>query len=77
MQSTRWGGVLLPASGFTAPTPLNACICLQVYLLFRARLAPPFTFAARQPESLEAELFSPAEIPWDQLAFSSVAIALQ
>lgn len=49
----------------------------KVYLLFRARLAPPFTFAARQPESLEAALFAPADIPWAQLAFSSVSIALR
>ena len=50
---------------------------LQIYLLFRARLAPPFTFAAREPESLEAALFRPEDIPWDSLAFSSVSIALK
>ncbi len=49
----------------------------QIYLLFRARLAPPFTFAAREPESLEAALFRPEDIPWDSLAFSSVSIALK
>ena len=49
----------------------------QAYLLFRARLAAPFTFAAQQPESLEARLFSPADIPFDQLAFSSVSTALR
>lgn len=50
---------------------------LQIYLLFRARLAPPFTFAACEPESLEAALFRPEDIPWDSLAFSSVSIALK
>ena len=49
----------------------------QIYVLFRGRLAPPFTYAAQQPESLEAALFAPEEIPWDQLAFSSVSIALR
>lgn len=49
----------------------------QIYLLFRARLAEPFTFSAREPESLEARLFAPEDIPWDQLAFSSVSIALK
>lgn len=49
----------------------------QVYVLFRGRLTAPFTFAAREPESLEAALFEPEAIPWDQLAFSSVSIALQ
>jgi ADP-ribose/FAD diphosphatase len=46
-------------------------------LLFRGRLAAPFTFAAQQPESLEARFFNPADIPFDQLAFSSVSTALQ
>ncbi|KAL4430953.1 hypothetical protein ABPG75_006209 [Micractinium tetrahymenae] len=49
----------------------------QVYVLFRGRLAAPYTFAAREPESLEAALFEPEAIPWDQLAFSSVSIALR
>lgn len=49
----------------------------QAYILFRARLAPPYTFAAQLPESLEARLFAPEEIPFDQLAFSSVSIALR
>jgi len=53
------------------------CSCPQAYILFRGRLAPPYTFAAQQPESLEAALFAPQDIPWDQLAFSSVSIALR
>lgn len=76
------GGLL--AAPFASACPLPSphlhklCRCLlQVYLLFRARLAPPFTFAAQQPESLEAALFAPHEIPFDELAFSSVAIALR
>ncbi len=46
-------------------------------MLFRGRLAAPFAFAAQEPESLEAALFEPEAIPWDQLAFSSVSIALR
>lgn len=49
----------------------------QIYMLFRARLAPPYAFSARQPESLEARLFAPEDIPWAELAFSSVATALR
>ena len=64
----------LPSTHPAHPTPPSAP---QIYLLFRARLAPPFTFAARAPESLEAALFRPEDIPWDQLAFSSVSIALK
>lgn len=47
----------------------------QVYILFRASLAPPFTFSPGS-ESLETKLFSPEEIPFDQLAFSSVSTSL-
>lgn len=39
----------------------------QAYILFRARLAPPYTFAAQHPESLEAALFAPEDIPFDQV----------
>eukprot|EP00887_Chlorella_sp_A99_P005470 scaffold1.g5470.t1 len=49
----------------------------QTYILFRARLAPPFTFAAQLPETLETRLFAPDELPWDEIAFSSVQLALQ
>lgn len=48
----------------------------QVYVLFRGRLAAPYTFAAQQPESLEAQLFAPEDLPWEEMAFSSVSIAL-
>ena len=46
----------------------------QVQLMFRARLDAP-VFAAG-PESLEVALFRWDEIPWDELAFPSVAWAL-
>jgi ADP-ribose/FAD diphosphatase len=49
----------------------------QTYLLFRARLAPPYTFAAQLPESTEVGLFGYEDIPWGELAFSSVALALR
>ena len=49
----------------------------QAYLLFRAKLSPPFTFAAMPPESLDAALFKFDDIPFDELAFSSVSIALK
>lgn len=49
----------------------------QTYLLFRAQLAPPYTFAAATPETLESRLVAPDAIPWDELAFSSVTIALR
>jgi hypothetical protein len=46
-----------------------------VYFLFRARLLD----LEFQPgvESLEARLFSEAEIPWDQLAFRTVRATLE
>ncbi|KAL4533843.1 hypothetical protein Ndes2437B_g03165 [Nannochloris sp. 'desiccata'] len=49
----------------------------QAYLLFRAKLSSPFTFAAMPPESLDAALFAPENIPFDEIAFSSVSIALK
>jgi len=49
----------------------------QAYLLFRAKLLSPFTFAAMPPESLDAALFAPENIPFDEIAFSSVSIALK
>jgi ADP-ribose/FAD diphosphatase len=48
----------------------------QAYILFRAELEPPYAFSPG-PETLETRLFSPDEIPYDSLAFSSVAITLQ
>lgn len=49
----------------------------QAYLLFRAKLVAPYEFAPCQPESLEARLFSPSNLPFDKIAFSSVSLALK
>ena len=48
----------------------------QSYILFRATLAEPFSFSPGK-ESLETALFAPSDIPFQQLAFSSVAISLR
>eukprot|EP00199_Chlamydomonas_sp_CCMP681_P005739 CAMPEP_0119104288 /NCGR_PEP_ID=MMETSP1180-20130426/2530_1 /TAXON_ID=3052 ORGANISM="Chlamydomonas cf sp, Strain CCMP681" /NCGR_SAMPLE_ID=MMETSP1180 /ASSEMBLY_ACC=CAM_ASM_000741 /LENGTH=250 /DNA_ID=CAMNT_0007088993 /DNA_START=270 /DNA_END=1022 /DNA_ORIENTATION=- len=48
----------------------------QTYMLFRARLAPPFTHA-KGVESLETALFAPEDIPWKDLAFSSISLSLK
>ncbi|MBL8511052.1 MAG: NUDIX hydrolase [Betaproteobacteria bacterium] len=47
----------------------------QVYVLFLARLND-LDFSAGS-ESLEVRLFDEADIPWDQLAFQTIKIALQ
>jgi len=47
----------------------------QVHVFFRARLATP-EFGAGT-ESLECRLVAPAEIPWEELAFPSIRIALE
>lgn len=46
----------------------------QIYAIYTARMLHPGLDPG--PESLEAALFSAAEIPWDDLAFPSVAWAL-
>ena len=43
----------------------------QSYLLFRARLVPPYAFSPGT-ESLETRLFAPEDIPFDQVALCSV-----
>jgi len=48
----------------------------QIYVLFRAALLPPFTFAPGA-ESLEVRLFAPHEIPYAELAFSTVSTTLR
>lgn len=48
----------------------------QAYIFFRARLAEPYTFSSG-PESQEVALFSPEDIPFDDIAFSSVYITLK
>jgi len=47
----------------------------QVHLYFRARLLD--TVFAPGPETIEAKLFSEAEIPWDELAFRTVRDTLK
>jgi ADP-ribose pyrophosphatase YjhB (NUDIX family) len=47
----------------------------QVYMLFRGRLLD-LDFSAGQ-ETLEARLFSERQIPWDELAFSSIRRTLE
>ncbi|GAX73460.1 hypothetical protein CEUSTIGMA_g912.t1 [Chlamydomonas eustigma] len=48
----------------------------QAYILFRAKLVHPFTFSPGR-ESLETRLFHPGDIPFDQVAFSSVSSTLK
>jgi ADP-ribose pyrophosphatase YjhB (NUDIX family) len=47
----------------------------QVHLFFRAQLLHPGLLPG--PESLEARLFHPQDIPWSDLAFRSVHRALE
>ena len=47
----------------------------QVHLFYRGRLLEG-SFAAGE-ESLEVRLFNEADIPWDDLAFESVAVCLR
>jgi ADP-ribose/FAD diphosphatase len=47
----------------------------QAYLFYRARMLAPEFYAGT--ESLEVKLVPLDEIPWDQLAFQSVRVALQ
>jgi ADP-ribose/FAD diphosphatase len=47
----------------------------QTYIFFRGRLAEPFTFGAG-PESEDVRLFASDEIPFDNIAFSSVSLTL-
>lgn len=47
----------------------------QAYILFRAQLAAPFTYSPGA-ETLETRLFDPKDIPFNDLAFSSVSTSL-
>ena len=49
---------------------LNLPFINQLYFIYRARLINHDFHAGS--ESLEVKLFSPAEIPWEQLAFSAI-----
>ncbi len=48
----------------------------QVQIIHRARFSGEVAFAPGR-ESLEVALFAPADIPWNELAFPSVAWALE
>ncbi len=56
-------------------TIINLPAINQVYFIFRARLTDK-DFRAGS-ESLEVKLFSPAEIPWNDLAFSAIRATLK
>lgn len=47
----------------------------QVHVFFRGRLSEP-KFGAGD-ETLESRLFTPAQLPWPEIAFPSVTIALE
>ena len=47
----------------------------QVHVFFRAKLTSAVFGAG--PESLDAKLVQPGEIPWDELAFPSTRFALE
>jgi ADP-ribose pyrophosphatase YjhB (NUDIX family) len=56
-------------------TVINVVRVGQVHLFYRARLLN--TTFAPGPETIEAQLFSEADIPWDDLAFKTVKVTLQ
>jgi ADP-ribose pyrophosphatase YjhB (NUDIX family) len=56
-------------------TVINVVRVGQVHFFYRARLLN--TSFAPGPETIEAQLFSEADIPWDDLAFKTVKITLQ
>lgn len=56
-------------------TVINVVRVRQLHLFYRARLLN--TSFAPGPETIEAQLFSEADIPWDDLAFKTVKVTLQ
>ena len=56
-------------------TLLNVVKVGQVHFFYRARMLD--THLAPGPETIEARLFSEAEIPWDELAFRTVRETLK
>jgi ADP-ribose pyrophosphatase YjhB (NUDIX family) len=54
---------------------LNVVSAGQVHLFYRARLLD--TDFNPGPETIEAQLFTQAEIPWDDLAFRTVRLTLE
>mmetsp|Transcript_904 Transcript_904/g.2773 ORF Transcript_904/g.2773 Transcript_904/m.2773 type:complete len:292 (-) Transcript_904:501-1376(-) len=49
----------------------------QTYLIFRAAFQDAEAAHSPGPESLETCMMSPAEVPWDEIAFSSISLALR
>ena len=47
----------------------------QIYIIYRAQLAKPFSFGAG-PESLDVELVDEAMIPWNDMAFTVISKTL-
>ena len=56
-------------------TMLNVVRAGQVHLFYLARMLD--TSLAPGPETIEAQLFSEAEIPWDEIAFRTVKQTLE
>ena len=56
-------------------TLLNVVRVGQLHLFYRARMLD--THLAPGPETIEARLFTEAQIPWDQIAFRTVRETLQ
>ena len=50
--------------------PINVVKAGQLHLFYRARLLD--TDFAPGPETIEAQLFSESEVPWDRIAFRTV-----
>lgn len=48
----------------------------QVYLIFHANLESE-SFLQQTTESLEVALFTPEEVPWEDIAFSSTSFAIE
>lgn len=48
----------------------------QVYMIYLASFANKVAFSSG-PESLETQLFSEDEIPWDELAFETMRLSLK
>lgn len=56
--------------------PLPPVPVRQTYILFRAQLKPPYSFGAG-PETIESKFFKLEDIPFSELAFSSVRYTLE
>jgi len=56
-------------------TLLNVVRVGQVHLFYRARMLD--TYLAPGPETIEAQLFDEADVPWEQLAFRTVRTTLE